>query len=105
MSVVRNLDEIEAAARALYEHWCAPDAPNWEAWETGADLNPVGLKPRDFREDAESIIRLDPLRAGRELCWRNAPCARIECSTIDECICDEYFIEAARKAIKAVRKR
>lgn len=54
----------ELMARALYAHWCETaygpegdgDAPDWPAFEAGADLNPVGLSRGHFEEDAENLF-------------------------------------------------
>ena len=99
--------KIEAAARALYMHWLTGDsdeaAVDWAAWDIEAPLNGYGLRPAHFREDAEAIIDLDIFNAARELCWRGAGCAGIECPTIDSCKGDEYFRIGAHRALKAAK--
>lgn len=53
--------EIELTAwtaRVLYASWCveAGEDPNWEKFDAGIDLNPVGLNRVDFLSDARDAI-------------------------------------------------
>lgn len=78
-----EIADSEAVARKLYEQWwrgCNRGkptdgrGPNWAAYESGGDLNVVGLNADSFRQEAEQILPLDTAEAvARRLCLATAP--------------------------------
>lgn len=67
------LDVKEAVARQLYTQWCGDQSePDWDRYEKGQDLNPIGLAASNFRETAEAIAPYDTAEAvARRRCLAN----------------------------------
>jgi hypothetical protein len=102
---------MEAVARALYARWCADcdtddTPPDWAAFESGADLNPIGLKSDSFREDAEFIMPYDGIEpVARRICWSYCLCDPKACHSTRECFGWGNWIKEAEAVMAAVREQ
>ena len=108
---------IEAVARQLYLNWCDdfghqnPDVPDWDVFNAGLDLNPVGLNRNNFIEDAMFIAPYDTAEAvARRMCINNGiqECCmphdgRAACS---EATCEgwEEWLPYAERVLEVVRQ-
>lgn len=103
----------EAVARKLYAIWCAngghnPEEPEWEKFEAGAALNPIGLNADDFRESAEAIAPFDSEAAvARRMCMNNhiPECLIYHKCTEATCIGADDWAADAKEILALVRER
>lgn len=104
---------MEAVARALYARWCTDcdtddTPPDWESFDAGADLNPVGLNADSFREDAEWIMPYDGVEpVARRLCHMHCLGNPGACRDTSECKATYWseWVKDAEAVMAAVREQ